>query len=92
MIGIHSNHLSEQWHECLCARRRLSNKRVIYIWRILAMEFTLSRVYHVLKLIWSEILLMSSATITVIVTEIVLSNIKIDLYVQAKYTVLNIIL
>lgn len=44
MIGIHSNHLSEQWHECLCARRRLSNKRATYIQRILAMEFTLSHV------------------------------------------------
>lgn len=30
MIEIHSNHLSEQWHECLCIRRRLSNKRNIY--------------------------------------------------------------
>lgn len=80
MIGIHSNHLSEQWHECLCVRRRLSNKRATYIQRILAMEFTLSRVYHGPKLIWSKILLISSCDITVIVIEIVLLIIKIDLY------------
>lgn len=80
MIGIHSNHLSEQWHECLCARRRLSNKRATYIQRILAMEFTLSHVYHVPKLIWSKILLISSYNITVIVIDIVLLIIKIDLY------------
>lgn len=30
MIEIHSNHLSEQWHKCLCTRRCLSNKRNVY--------------------------------------------------------------